>query len=59
MEMISNVQAFWSYVISKWVLKCKMWVMRNQNLPYVGHDINDAIESYHANLKTTLRVAKS
>jgi hypothetical protein len=27
--------------------------------PYVGHDTNVAIESYHANLKATLRATKS
>jgi hypothetical protein len=40
MEIIPNAQAFWSYVISKWVPKCEMWVMGNWNLPYVGHDTN-------------------
>ncbi len=24
--MISDAQAFWSYVISKWLPKCEMWV---------------------------------
>jgi hypothetical protein len=33
--------------------------MGNHNLPYVSHDINVAIESYHANLKATLRMTKS
>jgi hypothetical protein len=36
-----------------------MWVMGNQNLPYVSQDTNFAIESYHANLKATLKAAKS
>jgi hypothetical protein len=36
-----------------------MWVMDNQNLSYVGQDTNAAIESYHGNLKATLKVAKS
>ncbi len=31
MEMIPNVQVFWSYVISEWVPKCKMQMMGNQN----------------------------
>jgi hypothetical protein len=31
MEMISDVQVFWSYVISEWVPKCKMQMMGNQN----------------------------
>jgi hypothetical protein len=59
MEMILDVQTYWSYVISKWVPKCEMWVMGNQNLPYASHDTNAAIESYHANLKAILRVTKS
>jgi hypothetical protein len=29
MEIILDAQAFWSYVISKWVPKCKMWMMGN------------------------------
>jgi hypothetical protein len=52
MEMIPNVQSFWSYVILDWVPKWEIWVMGNQNFPYTSHDTNDAIESYHANLKT-------
>jgi hypothetical protein len=32
MEIIPDVQAFCSYVISEWVPKCKMWVMGNWNL---------------------------
>jgi hypothetical protein len=59
METIPNAQAFWSYVILEWVPKCEMWVMGIQNLPYTSHDTNDVIESYHVDLKTTLRVAKS
>jgi hypothetical protein len=59
MEMILDVQAFWLYVILKWVPKCEMWVMGNRNLPYANQDINAAIESYHANLKATLRATKS
>jgi hypothetical protein len=59
MEIILDAQAFWSYVISKWVPKCKMWVMGNHNLPYADQDTSVAIESYHANLKATLRAAKS
>jgi hypothetical protein len=57
--MIPNAQAFWSYVISEWVPKCEMWVMGNWNFPYIGHDTNAIIESYHANLKATLKVSKS
>jgi hypothetical protein len=45
METIPNVQTFWSYVISKWVPKCEMWVMGNWNFPYIDHDTNVAIES--------------
>ncbi len=52
-------QTFWSYIILEWVLKCEMWVMGNWNLPYVGQDTNATIKSYHANLKATLRMAKS
>jgi hypothetical protein len=39
--------------------KCEMWVMGNQNLPYASQDTNIAIKSYCANLKMTLRAAKS
>jgi len=59
MERLPDAQAFWSYVMLKWVPKCEMWVMGNQNLPYVSQDTNDAIGSYHANLKATLRVVES
>lgn len=33
--------------------------MGNRNLPYMGQDTNVAMINYHANLKVTLRVAKS
>ncbi len=59
METIPNAQVFWLYVILEWVPKCKMQVMGNQNLPYVSHDTNATIKSYHAYLKATSRVAKS
>jgi hypothetical protein len=59
MERISDAQTFWSYVISEQVPKCEMWVMGNWSLPYVNHDTNATIESYHANLKATLAAAKS
>jgi hypothetical protein len=37
-----------------------MWdVMGNCNLPYIGQDTNAMIESYHGNLKETLRATKS
>ena len=35
-----------------------MWVVGHRNLPYAGHDTNAAIESYHSNLKATLRASK-
>jgi hypothetical protein len=59
MEMISDAQAFWFYVIPKWVPKCKICVMGNWNFSYISHDINVGIESYHANQKVTWRAAKS
>jgi hypothetical protein len=43
----------------EWVPKCEMWVMGNHNLPYMGQDTNATIINYHANLKATLRMAKS
>jgi hypothetical protein len=52
-------QTFWSYIILEWVPKCEMWVLENWNLPYAGQDTNATIESYHANLKATLIMAKS
>jgi len=36
MERIPNVQTFWLYVISKWVPKCKIWVIGNWNFPYAS-----------------------
>ncbi len=59
METIPDAQTFWSYVISEWVPKCKMWVMGNQNFPYINQDTNATIKSYHANLKVTLKASKS
>ena len=36
-----------------------MWVVGHDNMPYVGKDTNATIESYHHNLKATLRAWKS
>ncbi len=36
-----------------------MWVMGNCNFPYMGQDTNVTIIIYNANLKATLRMAKS
>jgi hypothetical protein len=58
-ETTPNTQIFGSYVILEWVPKCKMQVMGNQNLSYTGQDTNVIIKSYHADLKATLRIAKS
>jgi hypothetical protein len=33
--------------------------MGSRNIPYVGQDTNLAIESYHENLKATLKATKS
>ena len=38
--------------------KTHMWVVGNRNLPYAKQDTNAAIESYHSNLKATLRASK-
>jgi hypothetical protein len=46
-------------VVYEQLPKFEMWVMGNCNLPYVGQDTNIVIESYHANMKATLKVVKS
>jgi hypothetical protein len=35
-----------------------MWVVGHRNLPYDGQVTNAAIDSYHFNLKATLRASK-
>ena len=46
---------FIHYFEETWSGKTAMWVTNNQNFPHCGQDNNVAIESYHANLKSTLR----
>ena len=46
---------FIHYFEETWSGKTAMWVTDNQNFPHCGQDNNVAIESYHANLKSTLR----
>ena len=58
MESFPIVSNFWSYFQSQWGDKTHMWVVGHRNLPYAGQDTNAAIESYHSNLKATLRASK-
>lgn len=55
---LTTAETFQRYVKSKSLAKIEMWVVGNQNLPYVGHDTNAMIENYYANLKATLRSLK-
>ena len=54
------VDHFWAYFDKQWGDKTHMWVVGHRNLPYAGQDTNAAIiiESYHSNLKATLRASK-
>ena len=52
------VTNFWAYFNKQWADKTPMWVVGHRNLPYAGQDTNAAIESYHSNLKATLRASK-
>jgi hypothetical protein len=52
------VNNFWTYFDKQWADKTQMWVVGHRNLPYAGQDTNAAIESYHSNLKATLRASK-
>ena len=52
------VSSFWAYFNKQWADKTHMWVVGHRNLPYAGQDTNAAIESYHSNLKATLRASK-
>ena len=52
------VSNFWAYFDRQWANKTHMWVVGHRNLPYAGQDTNAAIESYHSNLKATLRASK-
>ncbi len=50
---------FWKYMEKIWWHKTHMRVVGFQNLPYVGHDTNAAIESYRGTLKAQLKWGKS
>ena len=58
MDCFPVVSNFWAYFIKQWGDKTHMWVVGHRNLPYAGQDTNAAIESYHSNLKATLRASK-
>ena len=58
MERFPVVSNFWDYFIKQWADKTPMWVVGHRNLPYAGQNTNAAIESYHSNLKATLRASK-
>jgi hypothetical protein len=52
------MSSFWAYFNKQWADKTHMWVVGHRNLPYVGQDTNATIETYHSNLKATLRASK-
>ena len=58
MDSFPIVNNFWAYFQKQWADKTHMWVVGHRNLPYAGQDTNAAIESYHSNLKATLRASK-
>ena len=58
MDRFPIVNNFWAYFDKTWGDKTHMWVVGHRNLPYAGQDTNAAIESYHSNLKATLRASK-
>ena len=58
MDRFPVVDSFWAYFNKQWADKTPMWVVGHRNLPYAGQDTNAAIESYHSNLKATLRASK-
>ena len=58
MDSFPVVSNFWDYFNKQWADKTPMWVVGHRNLPYAGQDTNAAIESYHSNLKATLRASK-
>jgi len=57
-ESFPIVSNFWAYFDKQWGDKTHMWVVGHRNMPYAGQDTNAAIESYHSNLKATLRASK-
>ena len=58
MDSFPIVSNFWAYFDKQWGDKTHMWVVGHRNLPYAGQYTNAAIESYHFNLKATLRASK-
>ena len=58
MDSFPVVSNFWDYFNKQWADKTPMWIVGHRNLPYAGQDTNAAIESYHSNLKATLRASK-
>jgi hypothetical protein len=57
--LVAGAQAFWTYVKRTWLPKLPMWVMGNRHIPYTGQDANVEIESYHLNMKATLKASRS
>ena len=60
-QLVTEIPAaydFWAYFQKEWGNNTSSWVVGNRNLCYAGQDTNAAIESYHANLKATLRQSK-
>jgi hypothetical protein len=57
-ERIPEASDFWSYFEKQWGGNTRSWVVGHRNLCYAGQDTNAAIESYHGNLKATLKQSK-
>jgi hypothetical protein len=58
MDFFHEANPFWVHINTQWLSKTGMWVVDNLNLSYVGQDTNASIESFHSNLKATLRASK-
>jgi hypothetical protein len=58
MDFFHETNPFWVYIKAQWLSKTEMWVVDHLNLSYVGQDTNVSIESFHFNLKATLKASK-
>lgn len=56
---IPSARSFWVYFDKEWIPKMNMWVTGNRNIPHAGQDTTAAIESYHSNMKATLKQSRS
>ena len=57
-DTYQSAKTFFVYFEKTWIPKLRMWVKGYRTVPHANQDTNAAVESYHNNLKSILRITR-